>query len=108
MESNLLIERSYAQKLLLRHRLKYEHFQMIQPTIERGYAIIDGGGKLVFAYDEQQHFHARFRLVVKTTAAKDELWLRTFHRIKVGQMNSMVRRYRLVQEHETPARHDPE
>ena len=36
LESNLLIERSYARKLLLKHRLKYEHFEMIQPTIERG------------------------------------------------------------------------
>jgi hypothetical protein len=108
LESNLLIERTYARKLLLKHRLRYEHFQMIQPTIERGYVVIDGGGNLVFAYDDQERFHARFRLAVKTTDARDELWLRTFHRIKLAQMNSLVRRFRLIREHQTREHMEPE
>lgn len=108
LESHLLIERSYAQKLLQKHRLTYQHFQMIQPTIERGYAIIDGGRNLVFAYDDQEQFHAVFRLAIKTNAAKNELWLRTFHRIDVRQMNSMVRRFRLIKEHATREQQEPE
>lgn len=40
LESNLLIERSYARKLLLRHRLTYHHFQMIQSAIDHGYAVM--------------------------------------------------------------------
>jgi len=81
---------------------------MIQPTIERGYTVIDGGRNLVFAYDDQERFHAIFRLAVKTNGSKNELWLRTFHRIKVGQMNSLVRRWRLIKEHQSREEQEPE
>jgi hypothetical protein len=99
LESKLLLDREYALKLQRKHNLRYEHFEMIQPTIDRGYAVIDGGRNLVFAYDDQERFHRPFRLAVKSNRAKNELWLRTFHRIGVRQMNSMVRRWPLVKNH---------
>lgn len=100
LESDLLIDRGYALKLQQKHRLRYEHFEMIQPTIDRGYAVIDGGGNLVFAYDDQERFNSVFRLAVKANRAGTELWLRTFHRSNRQQMNSMVRRWSLLKHHQ--------
>jgi len=100
LESNLLIDREYALKLQQKHRLRFEHFELIQPTIERGYCVIDGGGNLVFLYDDEDRFHTIFRLAVKTNRSGTELWVRTFHRIRTPQMNSILRRWPLIKEHD--------
>jgi hypothetical protein len=53
LESHLLIRRDYALKLQRKHQLRYEHFEMIQPTIERGYAVIDGNKNNLVAREDR-------------------------------------------------------
>jgi hypothetical protein len=94
----LRIGLNYARKLLIRHHLRYEHFEMIQPAIEHGYAGVDRGNLLFFLYDDLR-FHSIFRLVVKTAAGGSELWLKTFHRCKAQQVKNSLRRMNVLKMH---------
>jgi len=98
--SNLLIDRQNALKLRHKHRFRYEHFELIQPSINEGWVIIERGD-LVFIYVAEAPFFSTFALVVKQARGGEEIWLKTFHRIQPTKVRRLLRDNEMLREHST-------
>jgi hypothetical protein len=98
ISSDLLISREYAQKLKDKHRLRFEHFQLIQIAIDFGYALLERGD-LVFVYLDETVFHEMFVLVLKKAERGQEIWLKTFHRAEASKLKRLLRNGNLLRDH---------
>lgn len=99
LSSDLLCKREYAIKLFEKHKLPYEKFQLIQPSIDFGHVRIVRRD-LEFVYYDDTDPGPPYLLVVKAVG-RDELWLRTFYRTERWKEASLLRprRGRLLREH---------
>lgn len=88
----LKIEHQYAKKLIEKHGLKYEHFSMVQTTIDRGWCG-PHNGDLLFVYADDDHFHTHFKLAIKEANNGKELWLLTFHPVSTEKVKYEMRKY---------------
>jgi hypothetical protein len=93
LATDVLIKCEYANKLRMKHHLLYEHFSIIQPTIDKGVCIrSEKSGQLEFLYADQKIFGSRFLLVLKAANGGREVWLVTFFRTNDAQIKSKLRR----------------
>jgi len=99
LSSDLQCTREYAMKLFQKHKLPYEKFQLIQPSIDLGHVRIVRKD-LEFVYYDDSDPGPPYLLVVKAVG-RDELWLRTFYRTERWKEASLLRarRGRLLREH---------
>lgn len=89
----VLVGREYALKTQVKHRLKYEHFSLIQTVIDKGWCCkSDKENHLEFMYVDDKIFGSRFLLVLKSAKLGRETWLVTFFRTNDAQINSRLRR----------------
>jgi hypothetical protein len=86
------IDREYAVKILMKHKLKYEHFFAIQRMIERGWCVRSKHNQLEFYYEDEEVFGGWFLLVIKTAKMGTECWVVTFFRSNPFQIRSKLRR----------------
>jgi hypothetical protein len=100
---NLMIERECARKLLHKHRLRYEHWGMIQIAIDHGYALLSrrspGKPELLFAYVDDAIFNSNFLLAIKQANAGSEIWMKSFYRCEPSRIRSFLRSCELLREH---------
>lgn len=103
LSCDLLIERSYAEKLKNKHSLRYEHWGMIQVAINHGYAILQRrdsrNTELLFAYVDDAVFQANFLLAIKQARGGEEIWLKSFYRCQPGRVQRLLRDGELLREH---------
>lgn len=100
----LLVGLEYARKLKLKHALRYEDFELIQETVDDGWALLDARGdggrrELVFLYEDGRRAFGSWRLVVKAAAGGSEIWLKTFHRIQPEQLRNHLKRLETLRDH---------
>lgn len=96
--SLVYIRTDYAQKSAHKHSLQPAHFSMIRMAILYGAAYSDPGG-IAFYYEEDVFYKTNFYVVLKTTAKKDEIWVKTFHRKKSVELIRTVKRKTLIRSH---------
>ena len=97
--TELRIEHQYAKKLIQKHGLNYEHFTMVQTTIDQGWCGPDRGD-LLFVYADYDHFHTHFKLAIKEAQNGDELWLLTFHPVTMKKVKYEMKKIEhILQEH---------
>lgn len=96
---NVTVAREYALKLQLKHKLKYEHFCIIQKAIDFGYCVRHKKNHLEFLYIDDKKFNSCFNLVLKSAAERQETWLVTFFRCRREQIDSHLKRGQLIRAH---------
>lgn len=89
----VLLGREYAQKMMIKHHLRYEDFTAIKDLIEDSHCIREKANHLTFMGYKKSNAEA-FILVLKTARGGDETWVVTLHRSKEAQLRSKLRRYR--------------
>lgn len=102
LTTDVWMGREYAHKLIRKHNLHYEHFGMIQPSINLGWCRLDHGN-LQFLYEDDSVYRAHFHLVIKTANKGSELWIKTFHRSTKAQFRSYLARGDVLQLHHPSA-----
>lgn len=88
----------YAQKSAHKHRLEPEHFVMIQAAIQRGAAYLENEN-VIFFYEDSEYYRTNFYVVVKSTANRKELWIKTFHRKRTKDLIRSLRGTKLIRNH---------
>ena len=94
LTTDVSIGKDYAQKLIKTHDLRYEHFGIIQATVDDGWCFVEArGGKrhLLFVYDSPD-FHKHFKLVLKSAKTGNEIWVNTFHKLELDDVKSVLKR----------------
>lgn len=90
----------YARKLNRKHQMTYEKFAEIQKTIDFGYCLKTVDQHLSFLYfSDRPSKPAVYFLLVKTDVKRGELWLVTFHRLKMAQVAHKLRKGELLRDH---------
>jgi hypothetical protein len=85
LQTNVSLRIDYAHKLLKR-KLTYEGFELIQQTIDEGLCIMESYNRLSFLFIRDESSHEIWFLHLKSAQRGDELWLVTFHRISKNQL----------------------
>jgi hypothetical protein len=98
LETNVMLRLDYAHKLI-RHDIYYEGFGEIQNTIDNGMCMREGPNELAFLYVKDNISPEIYFLVIKTPYAKNELWLKTFYRIRKAQYAKKLRPYSILRAH---------
>jgi hypothetical protein len=89
------LERAYAKKIILRHRLSYEDLPVVQSAIEWGYCLESPKPRhLEFVYYDQRN--KPYVVIVKSARWGEELWLCTAHRSNRLQAKSKTSRQRVL------------
>jgi hypothetical protein len=96
--SDLKIGRRHALKLLHKHKLRYEHWGLIQLAIDYGYVILERRD-LVFVYIDDTVFHDIFVLVVRRSADGEEISLSSLHRCEQAKLRKLLKTGELLREH---------
>ena len=91
----------YARKLR-RHDIKYEGFSYIQETIDNGMCLIESDYQLKFLYVRDRVLPEIYFLLLKTDRHRRELWLVTFHKIRVKQYMNRLNPKNIIREHAEP------
>lgn len=91
--SNLVrIDHRYALKSTHKHRLKPNHFLILEPTIRFGRVVIDKAKHLTFFHLDYIHGQW-FQASIKRNEAEDELWVVTFHPASDNEVRRMIKKY---------------
>ena len=90
--SEVRITREYAQKIIHEHGLKYEHFSLVQPIINRGWCVKLKENHLEFYYEDEQIFGGNFTFVLKSAKWGTECWAVTLFRARPFYIRSKLRR----------------
>jgi hypothetical protein len=94
------MERDYMRKLLVKHRMTYEHLPIVQRAIDSGYCFESSKtNHLEFVYFDTNLRRTEYLLVLKSAKWGDEVWLVTFHRTNKDQYKSKARRQKLLRDH---------
>jgi len=95
------IRRDYALKLMQRHRMTYEKFQLIQSAIDNGWCFKTKANHLEFVYihDTGAGSHKQYTLVLKSARWGQETWLVTFFRSQPQQLRTKQRKGTLIRSH---------
>lgn len=86
------IERNYVLKSAHKHGMLYAHFPMAAITMEFGATIADRPNHLTFIYEDRAVFDTFFMATVKSADLGRELWLATFHRYGVSDVQRRLKR----------------
>lgn len=100
--SDVLMARPYALKLIQKHALRYADFEAFQSALDDGWACIDQRANppaLVFVYCDPFNAGRNYKLAIKRNGMADELWVKTFHRIKEPQYTKLLMGLERVREH---------
>jgi hypothetical protein len=89
---NIQITRDRARKIMTEHRLRYEHFSLIQRAVDHGWCVRFKDNQLEFCYDDDEVFGGSFVLVLKSTKWGTECWVVTFFRARPFYIRSKLRR----------------
>ncbi len=97
---NVKMKLAYAQKMLVKHRLTYEHLHIVQLAIDKGYCFV--GTKpnhIEFLYFDNKNDNDEYLLVIKSARWGEEVWFVTFHRTRKQQYRSKSRYQKLLRGH---------
>ena len=98
--NDVMMERQYAAKLLVKHRLTYEQLWVVQAAIDRGFCLVGKKpGHLEFIYVDDRSMSEAYILVIKSARYGEEVWLVTLHRTNPEQIRSKRRRQKLLRDH---------
>jgi hypothetical protein len=97
--TDVRIGRECALKLLQRHRLPYEKFQLIQRAIDEGWCFKGKSNHLEFVYVHYDGGFEFYTLVLKSAKSGQETWVVTFFRSKEAQLKGKRRRSTLIRSH---------
>ena len=90
--NEIRITKEYATKILQEHRLKFEHFSLVQPIVDRGWCVKLKENHLEFYYDDDQIFGGNFTFVLKSTKWGTECWAVTLFRARPYYIRSKLKR----------------
>jgi hypothetical protein len=92
------LERAYAKKIIIRHRLTYEDLSIVQLALENGYCLESAKARhLEFVYYDQRN--KPYVVIVKSARWGEELWLCTAHRSNKLQAKSKTKRQIILRDH---------
>lgn len=98
--TDIRLSLEYAQKLNLKHRMTLEKFEFVQDAIDHGYCFEAMGRRLEFVYVRNDVATEIYCAVIKSAAPGNELWLVTFHRIQLAQLEKKRRALHMVRDHQ--------
>jgi hypothetical protein len=93
--TDVQIARNYAVKVLMKHKLRYEHSSNVQKSIDRGWCVQVKANHIEFYFEDDEVFGGWFILVVKAAKSGSECWVVTFFRSNLLHIRSKLRRARL-------------
>jgi hypothetical protein len=102
LETNVRLRLDYARKLLHKHKVRYEIFEFIQETIDKGMCIKEGAHHLRFLYVRDNVRPEIYFLLIKTDATFRELWLVTFHKLRRKQFSDRTDPNAIIRPHAEP------
>lgn len=88
--TTLRIGRSYAEKVSRKPNFKLSDFALVAMTLESGIAHEDEPRHITFIYEEPRGAH--WKLTIKTNEKLNQLFIVTFHRIRIADVRRMQKR----------------
>jgi len=98
LETTVNLRLDYAHKII-RHKIYYDGFGEIQNTIDSGLCMLESQYELSFLYVKDNIAPEIYYLVLKTTARRHELWLKTFYRIRKAQYSKKLKPHLIIRDH---------
>jgi hypothetical protein len=95
---DVFLGREYGKKLFKIHRLLPHHFYLIQPAIDYGWMGYSRGD-LLFLYEDRNIFQKTFKLIIKSTGKKHELWIKTFFKVDAGDIPRILASAQKIRDH---------
>jgi hypothetical protein len=97
--TDVRMERSYALKMLTKHRLTYEHLHIVQKALDRGHCFAGKNpNHLEFVYFDDDASKTAYLCVIKTARYGQEVWFVSLFRVRDSQPAAMKRKQRLLRE----------
>lgn len=87
--ATVFISRAYLDKILKKHNISLGDLPIIKMAIDRGIAISDKDKHLTFFYESASKQH--FKATIKATGNLDEIFLCTFHKIRLEEVERKLR-----------------
>ncbi len=98
--SDVWLARDYALKLRDRHNVGYENLRLVQAAIDHGHCLLGkADNHLEFIYFDDQNSNRPWLLVIKSARWGQEVWLVSLYRTHRQQIQSKLRRHRMLREH---------
>lgn len=97
-DDRVLLHPQYAPKFVEKHHITPRQMLMMPLAVEFGTVLQDRDKTLSFFYEDDIVFGKIFHLAVKTTGHQHEIWVRTFHKVTVGDMNRRLRRGQVLRQ----------
>lgn len=86
------LDPGYAQKLVHKHKITPAECPMIGIAVQFGTMLKESERGLTFFYSDAHVFGRIYHVGLKTRHESHELWIVTFHRIRIQEMNRRLRR----------------
>jgi hypothetical protein len=95
--TNVRMEKSYAVKMMVKHRLTYEQLYMVQASIDEGFCF-EGKNRshLEFVYFPNRPGAEPYMLVLKSALGGAEIWFVTLYKLRRKQYERMRKTQRLL------------
>ena len=97
--------KSYAEKMLVKHRLTFEHLRIVQDAIDQGACFVGKkANHLEYVYFDNDYKKSCFLLVIKSARFGQEVWFVSLYRLRDKQAKMIKQEQRLLRDFLTGVR----